>query len=80
MARLQLNLDLDAGDVATLRGAAIAAKATELAEIHRRTNRLSFGYGTESARDGMTDEVAQHRRRIQLLDELLLAIERARSA
>ena len=64
-------------DVRVLRGALLAAKATELAEIHRRDNRLSMGYGSASAREGMSDEMAQHRRRIELLDRLLEALAAA---
>ena len=67
-----MNLPLDGDeDIRLLRGALLAAKATELAEIHRRDNRLSMGYGSDSAREGMSDEMAQHRRRIELLDRLI---------
>ena len=75
---MRLDVDLEGEeDLRVLRGALLAAKATELAEIHRRDNRLSMGYGTESAREGMSDEMAQHRRRIELLDRLLEAIAAA---
>lgn len=73
----RLDLDLDADDARILRGALLAARATELAEMQRRGYRLSTGYGSDSAREGMTAEVAQWRRRIELLDELLAALERA---
>ena len=69
MARLELDLDPD--DVRILRGALLAAKATELDSIQRRDTRLFLGYGTDAAREDMTAEMAQHRRRIQLLDRLL---------
>lgn len=72
MARLEL--DLTAADARTLRGALIAAKATELAEMHRRARRHSAGYGSDSARTVMTAEVDQHRRRIELLDLLISAM------
>ena len=69
---MRFDVDLDGDDdVRLLRGALLAAKATELAEIHRRDNRLSMGYGSDSAREGMSDEMAQHRRRIELLDRLI---------
>lgn len=72
---MRFDVDLDGDDdVRILRGALLAAKATELAEIHRRDNRLSMGYGSDSAREGMSDEMAQHRRRIELLDRLLEAL------
>jgi hypothetical protein len=73
----RLDLELDADDARILRGALLAARATELAEMQRRGYRLSTGYGSDSAREGMTAEVAQWRRRIELLDELLAALERA---
>lgn len=77
---MRLDVDLEGeDDLRVLRGALLAAKATELAEIHRRDNRLSMGYGTDSAREGMSDEMAQHRRRIELLDRLLEALVTAES-
>jgi len=69
MPRLQL--DLDTEEARTLRGALLAARATELAELHRRGFRHSAGYGSDSARQVMTTEVEQHRRRIELLDRLI---------
>ena len=66
-------------DRATLRGALLKARASELSELQRRAGRLSFGYGSESARDSMDQETRTLRRRIELLDELIgaLATERA---
>lgn len=72
MARLEL--DLEAEDARVLRGALLAAKATELAEMQRRGFRHSYGKGSDSARETMSAEVAQHRRRIELLDRLLEAL------
>ena len=72
MPRLQL--DLDAEEARTLRGALLAARATELAELHRRGFRHSYGKGSDSAREVMTAEVEQHRRRIELLDRLIQAL------
>jgi hypothetical protein len=63
-------------ELRALRGALLAARAAELAEARRRGDRLSFGYGTESARDGMSAEVVQARRRGEMLDRLLAALER----
>lgn len=71
--KLELELDGEA-DVRLLRGALLAAKATELAEIQRRDARLSFGYGSDSAREDMSAEMVEHRRRIELLDRLLAAL------
>jgi hypothetical protein len=72
MPRLQVDLDAEEGR--TLRGALLAARATELAELHRRGFRHSYGKGSDSAREVMTAEVEQHRRRIELLDRLIEAL------
>lgn len=73
MARIELDLEPD--DVRILRGALLAARATELAAIQRRDSRLFAGYGSESSREDMSAEMAQHRRRIELLDRLLDALD-----
>jgi hypothetical protein len=72
MPRLELVLDAD--DVRILRGALLAAKATELAEAQRRGFRASYEKQSESARAGMTAEVEHHLRRIELLDRLIVAL------
>ena len=69
MPRLELELSDDEARV--LRGALLAARATELAEANRRGFRHSYGKGSDSARETMSAEVAQHRERIALLDRLL---------
>jgi hypothetical protein len=71
--RLEIQAD-DEDDVAALRGALLAARASELSEARRRGDRLSFGYGSDSARDGMSAEVVQARRRYEMLDRLLTAL------
>lgn len=72
---LRIDLPVEADDdLGLLRGALLAAKATELAEIKRRDFRMSTGYGTDAAREGMNAEMAQHRRRIELLDRLVRAL------
>ena len=73
---VRLELDLSAEDARMLRGALIAAKATELAEAHRRGFRQSYGKGSDSALESMSAEVAHHRRRIELLDRLIEALPR----
>ena len=75
MARLEL--DLDAEEARTLRGALLAARATELGELSRRAFRHSYGKASDSARSGMSAEVEQHRRRIELLDRLIEALATA---
>jgi hypothetical protein len=70
----RLDVPIEDEDVPILRGALLAARATELAELQRRGYRLSTGYGTDSAREGMSAEVGQRRRRIELLDRLIAAL------
>jgi hypothetical protein len=60
-----------------LRGALLAARASELAELHRRGDRLSFGYGSDSAREGMSAEVSQRRLRREMLDRVIAALDEA---
>ena len=73
---LEIPVDSD-DDLEILRGALLAARATELSEIQRRAGRLSYGYGTDSARDTMTDEVVLHQRRRAMIDRLLEALDEA---
>jgi hypothetical protein len=75
MARIAL--ELDGEDARVLRGALLAARATELAELHRRGFRHSYGKASESARESMSAEVAHHQRRIELLDRLIEALPTA---
>jgi hypothetical protein len=72
--RLEIPIDSDE-DVAALEGALLAARANELAEARRRGDRAFFGYGSDSARESMSAEVAQRRRRWTMLDRLLAALE-----
>jgi hypothetical protein len=74
IARIDLPVD-GADDLAVLRAALLAARATELAEVRRRDLRLSAGYGTDSAREGMGAEVDRHGRRMELLDRLIVALD-----
>ena len=66
-------------DMAALEGALLAARAFELGEIKRRAGRHSFGYGSDSARDSMSNEVVQLRRRWTMIDRLLTALKAASS-
>jgi hypothetical protein len=75
--RLEIPIETD-DELRALRGALLAARATELSEVQRRAQRHSLGYGTDSQRESMTDEVADRRRRWEMLDRLLAAIEEAR--
>ena len=75
VVRLELLVQSDE-DVRALRGALLAARATELAEMRRRSGRLSYGYGTDSARESMTAEVGDRERRMAMLDALLALLEK----
>ena len=72
-ARIDLPIERN-DDLRVLRGALLAARATETAELQRRGYRLSTGYGTDSAREGMSAEVDRLRRRVELLDRLIAAL------
>jgi hypothetical protein len=74
--RLQIQAD-DEDEISALRGALLAARASELAEARRRGDRLSFGYGSDSAREGMSAEIVQARRRYEMLDRVISALDRA---
>lgn len=71
--RLEIPIEGD-DDRRILRGALLSARATELSELQRRSGRHSLGYGSDSARESMDDEVTRLRRRIELLDALIAAI------
>jgi hypothetical protein len=73
--RLEIDVESDA-DVEALEGALLAAKATELAEVHRRSARHAFGYGSDTARETMSDEVVQRRRRVTMIERLIAAMRR----
>jgi len=77
--RLEVPID-DESDRQALRSALLAARASELSEIQRRAARHTFGYGSDTARESMTDEVADRRRRWEMLDRLLAALDEAASA
>ena len=74
--RLEIPIDTD-DELRALRGALLAARATELSEVQRRAQRHNLGYGTDSQRQSMTAEVADRRRRWEMLDRLLTALEAA---
>jgi hypothetical protein len=77
---LEIRLRVDGDDeLRALRGALLAARATELSEIQRRAGRLNLGYGSDSTRDSMTDEVANLRRRWEMLDRLIAALDDAKA-
>jgi hypothetical protein len=76
--RLRIEIPIESQeDVRALRSALLAARASELAEIRRRSGRLSYGYGTDSAREGMTAEVEARERRHRMLDRLIEALPNA---
>jgi hypothetical protein len=71
---LRIDLPIEETEIPILRGALLAARATETAELQRRGYRLSTGYGTDSARAGISAEVDRLRRRIELLDRVIAAL------
>ena len=76
--KLHLEVDVEGdADIEALEGALLAARAAELAELRRRGDRLSFGYGSESARESMGAEVVDRRRRWTMLDRLIEAVRRS---
>ena len=74
--RLEVHVESDE-ELAALRGALLAARASELAEARRRGDRLSFGYGSESAREAMSDQAAWAGLRHAMLDRLIDALASA---
>jgi hypothetical protein len=60
-----------------LEGAILAARASERSQVRRRSDRLSFGYGSDSAREAMNDEVDQAQLRVTMLDRMLAAFKEA---
>ena len=75
---LHLEVPIDSDDeLSALQGALLAARASELSQVRRRGDRLSFGYGTDSAREGMSAEVDQAERRWAMIDRLLEALVEA---
>ena len=75
--RLRLEVDVASDEeVAALRSALLSARATELGEVRRRDGRLSYGYGSESARESMSDELTSRRLRWEMLDRLIEALDR----
>jgi hypothetical protein len=75
--RIEIDIESDA-ELDALEGALLAARASELSQIKRRGARHSFGYGSDSARDTMSDEVDHHERRWAMLDRLIAAVREAR--
>jgi hypothetical protein len=76
---LNLEVPIESDDeLAALEGALLAARASELSQMRRRGDRLAFGYGTDAARETMSDEVDQAERRWTMLDRLLAALKAAR--
>jgi hypothetical protein len=72
--RLEIPIETDE-ELAALEGALLAARATELSQIRRRGTRQALGYGSNAARETMSDEVNQAERRWTMLDRLLAALK-----
>jgi hypothetical protein len=76
LLRIELAVESDE-ELDALEGSLLAARAGELSQIRRRGARHAFGYGSDSARETMSDEVDQAQRRWEMLDRLLKAIKAA---
>jgi hypothetical protein len=76
LLRIELAVESD-DELDALEGSLLAARASELSQIRRRGARHAFGYGSDSARETMSDEVDQAQRRWEMLDRLLKAIKAA---
>ena len=77
IVEIELRIDTDE-ELLALRGALLAARASELSELQRRAGRLNLGYGTDTARASMSDEVANLRQRWEMLDRLISALDAAK--
>jgi hypothetical protein len=76
--RIQVSIPLDGDEeLRALRGALLAARATELSELQRRAGRLNLGYGSDTTREAIGDEVVHLRRRWEMLDRLIAALDEA---
>ena len=76
---LAISLHVDSDDEwRALRGALLAARASELGEVERRAQRHNLGYGSDTARESMSDEVKHLRRRWEMLDRLVSALDAVR--
>jgi hypothetical protein len=75
---LHLDVPIDSDDeLSALHGALLAARASELSQVRRRGDRLSFGYGSDSAREGMNAEVGHAERRWAMIDRLIGVLDEA---
>jgi hypothetical protein len=76
--RLKLVMELAYDDDADqLRGALLAARAAEKAEVQRRGARRALGEGSDAARAAVSAEVRRSTRRAELLDRLIQALDEA---
>jgi len=75
---LRLDIPIDSDDeLGALEGALLSARASELSQARRRGTRHALGYGSDAARETMTDEVDQAELRHEMLDRLLTALKAA---
>jgi hypothetical protein len=74
--RLEIPIESEEG-LAALEGALLAARAAELSQMRRRGDRLAFGYGSDTARETMNDEVDHAERRWTMLGRALESLKSA---
>jgi hypothetical protein len=76
--RLRIELEIESDqELSALRGALLAARGAERAEMQRRGARHAFGYGSDTAREGLTAEARQAERRWLMVDRLITALGEA---
>ena len=74
--RLEIPIESDE-ELAALEGALLAARAAELSQMRRRGLRHELGYGSDTARETMNDEVDHAERRWTMLSRLLESLKAA---
>jgi hypothetical protein len=74
--RLEIPIESDE-ELAALEGAQLAARAAELSQMRSRGLRHELGYGSDTARETMNDEVDHAERRWTMLDRIVAALNAA---
>jgi hypothetical protein len=74
--RLEIPIESDE-ELAALEGALLAARAAEVSQMRRRGLRHELGYGSDTARETMNDEVDHAERRWTMLGRLLESFKTA---
>jgi hypothetical protein len=78
LRRIDLQLELDAEQLAELERALLKARATELGEVRRRNVRFTAGYGDATTRDVLVDEGRRAQIRFDILSKLIDELRRTK--